>query len=201
MGDVSQRAEDEKCAEAVAPLTADFRRRLGPSELDAVSRAYEAHASLIRRYLLSRTHDAEAADDLTQEVFAQAARAAAGGHAEATSRGWLLAVARCRWVDEVRRSSVRIRAESSVPVPEWALSRPEGGDSTRATGQDLADALRALPRSDQLIMVGRLLDGREYSEIADELHTTPSACKMRFVRARRRLQIALEEAGFGTGST
>jgi len=163
------------------------------SSAQLVARAYREHGYAIFRYLLARTKSVERAQDLTQDVFTAAM--AAAPRLAAVDRPllpWLYGVARHRYADEVRRRSAD---HMLVPLDlAAAVSAPEP-----AYGSDVVDllhrALCSLPPAQRRICALRLLNGRSFAEIHEELATSEPACRMQFVRGLRRLREALEQAG------
>ena len=154
---------------------------------------YREHAPAIFQYLLARTHDPDRAEDLTQEVFLAALAAAKRLQAdERPLRPWLHAVARHRYVEDLREwiaegRLLPLEAADSVGAPEHDL------DSSAAVV--LRHALLSLPPAQRRICAMRLFEGRSFAEIHEELAASEPACRMQFVRGRRSLQKALEDAG------
>lgn len=154
--------------------------------------AFRRHYGEVYRYVLRRTGNPGDAEELTQEVFADAA--AAEERLERDSRPllpWLLAVAHRRWVDELRR-----RRRQRTALGALAVS------SERSTSEsELAGALRAalgrLPHEQQEAVVQRLWRGRSFGEIASELGVSEGAVKMRFRRGMELLRSALSDEGYG----
>jgi RNA polymerase sigma factor (sigma-70 family) len=172
----------------------DFLNRLSDAELlertarepKAFAAFYRRHERLILRFLMARCRDAELTADLAAETFASALEAAARFDPVRSPGGtsavpWLLAIARNTLLTSVRRGVVaegarrRLGAEPLV-LDDDALARVE----LRA-GSDLplADLLAGLPDDLRDAVVARVLEEREYDEIAAQL-----GCSMQVVRKR-----------------
>jgi RNA polymerase sigma-70 factor, ECF subfamily len=154
--------------------------------------AFRRHYNEVFRYLLRRTADAGEAEELTQQVFADAA--AAERRLERDDRpvlGWLLVVAQRRWVDERRRRGRERRALETV--------KPEQGE-TEPAGPELAAVLRrgvaALPEEQREVVVLRLWRGESFREIAVAAGCSEAAVKMRFRRGLESLQELLRAEGY-----
>lgn len=150
--------------------------------MNVAERAFRRHYDQVYRYLRWRTHDHHRAEELAQQVFADAAESLqeTGG----PELAWLYTVAKRRFADEARRNA-RI---APVPAPE----APEYGPGI---GNALATALAGLPEGQRQVVVLKLLRGLRFAEIGEKLELTEAAAKMRFVRALEFLQTELEREG------
>ena len=145
----------------------------------------------IYRYVRRRSFSATDAEDVTQEVFADAARALGNlDPGDAPPLAWLYTVAERRLIDRARRSSRRrevlgdARLEAVAdPVPDY--------------GPEVAGALRAavarLPRQQGEVVAMKLVQGLSFAEIAAALEAGEGACRMRFLRGLEQLRTFLEE--------
>ena len=146
-------------------------------------RAFRRHYGQVYRYVRRRTGDHHRAEELTQQVFADAA--ASLRETGQPQLAWLYTVAKRRFADEARKRNAQI---SPVPAPE-----------TREYVPDLAAALRTalgrLPEGQREVIVLKLLRGARFAEIGETLGLTEAAAKMRFVRALEALRAELEGEG------
>ena len=144
--------------------------------------AFRRHYDQVYRYLRWRTHDHHRAEELTQQVFADAAESLreTGG----PELAWLYTVAKRRFADEARRSA-------RVAPAARAESSDYGVDVAAA----LQRALQSLPGGQRQVVVLKLLRGARFAEIGTKLGLTEAAAKMRFVRALEALRTELEREG------
>jgi RNA polymerase sigma-70 factor (ECF subfamily) len=176
----------------LAPLGVDVvpPRRSDDSQLD-LGDAFREHRRAIFLYLLRRTGDADRAEDLTQEVFAEAVAALPRLFVDRKPLlPWLYTVARRRAIDAARRDRL---------VPCGSLEDVSADVAERAPGADLGvvvEAVRTLPATQRAVVLMRLFEGRSFAEIGIALDAAESACRMRFSRAMRALRRSLEQAGF-----
>ena len=154
--------------------------------------AFRRHHAQIYRYLRRRTGDPDRAEDLAQEVFADAAAALSRGDWQPESMiAWLYTIAQRRFADEARR-----RRHSVLGVPfDDVLDELPAPDY----GPDLAHALREAisrlaPNQRQIISM-KLLRGFSFSDIANAIQVSEPAAKMRFQRALTVLRADLEQQG------
>ena len=132
-------------------------------------------------------------EDLAQDVFAQAFAHLGGYRAEAAPRTWLLAIARNRCIDQLRRSDREpwrdaddgLEADhlaDDAPLPPELLLR-------RA---DVDDALRDLEENERALIVLRFRHGLEYPELASVFGLREGTVRMRLSRALGKMRSRLE---------
>jgi RNA polymerase sigma-70 factor, ECF subfamily len=154
-----------------------------------LARRYREVYRFVRRQTVS-TRDAE---DLTQDVFAEAARSLGPLTVEAPpTLAWLYTVARRRLIDATRRDRRRAGriAETGLELVPTAPSE-YGPTVARA----LIEAIAALPDGQREVVVRKVLQGQSFAEIADELNATEAACKMRFARGLDAVRVELGRLG------
>jgi RNA polymerase sigma factor (sigma-70 family) len=152
-------------------------------DVSVAESAFRRHYDQVYRYLRWRTHDHHRAEELTQEVFADAAASLreTGG----PQLAWLYTVAKRRFADEARKRGAEI---SPVAAPETTEYGPAVASALRA-------ALDRLPAGQRQVVVMKLLRGARFAEIGESLGVTEAAAKMRFARALEALRAELEESG------
>ena len=154
---------------------------------ELAERAFRRHYGQVYRFVRRRTGDHHRAEELTQQVFADAA--ASLGESSSPALAWLYTVARRRFADEVRRNVLETNlAITAAPSAE-----------TREYGPDLAVtlsvALARLPEGQRQVAVLKLVRGLRFAEIGHLLGVSEAAAKMRFVRALEVLRAELELEG------
>lgn len=149
------------------------------------------HYRKVFRFVRRRVGSAEDAEDVTQEVFANAAAALGGNAPESPTLAWLYTVARRRIVDQLRRPD-RSRAVSLELVGETAAADHAYGE---AIGRALDAALATMPEGQRRVVAGRLLQGRSFAELGRELGASEEACRMRFMRGLQHLREEFEKEG------
>jgi RNA polymerase sigma-70 factor (ECF subfamily) len=157
----------------------------------SLAAAFAEYQSHIYRFLLRRTGNHHDAEELTQRVFADAAETLGGRAAPPRSMlPWLYTVAERRFIDENRRRESARRGISSLELPP-APNQLYGREVAAA----LREAIRALPEGQQIVVVRKVLQGRSFVDIAQELGITVDACKMRLSRAVARIRVEFETQG------
>jgi RNA polymerase sigma-70 factor (ECF subfamily) len=169
---------------------ADPRRKEVSAGDDVAALAFEQFGGRVYRFLLRRSRNHHDAEDLTQRVFLEVTEALRQTDVEPTSMlAWLFTVARRRFVDEIRR---RARADQ---ILELVTDASPDHDYGRELGESLRAAIRRLPKEQQLVLVMKVIQGRSYSEIDEELGITVEACRMRLSRAAAAVRSDLEQEG------
>ncbi len=158
-----------------------------PHHAESVRAQYREILHFVRRRVVSPAD----AEDLTQEVFANAAAALArSANTAPTTLGWLYTVARRRLIDETRR-----RRAETVPLEllrDMAAREDEYGG---LVAQTFDRALAGLPDAQRRVVLMRLLEGKGFAEIGRQLGATEEACRMRFMRGLERLRSEFEKEG------
>jgi RNA polymerase sigma-70 factor, ECF subfamily len=154
--------------------------------------AFRRHRAEIYRYLRRRTKNSDQAEELTQQVFADAALTLSRMDAGPGSLlGLLYTIARRRFADEARRIA---QYGDRVPLADVAddLPAPE-------YGSELAYALRVaiaqLPGEQQRVVFLKLIEGCSFSEVGSLIGVSEAAAKMRFQRGLAALRRGLERQG------
>jgi RNA polymerase sigma-70 factor (ECF subfamily) len=152
--------------------------------------AFRRHHAQIYRYLHRKTGDPHRAEDLAQEVFADATVALSrDGFRPDSMSAWLYTIAQRRFVDDLRRRPA-VRALSEEALDE--LAAPGREDEV---GGVLGEAIDNLPARQRQLIAMKLLRGCTFAEIATALGVSEAAAKMRFQRALRALRAELEQRG------
>ena len=147
---------------------------------DAFTALYREHAPALLAWLYRRTRDAETAADLCAETFAAALASsdrydAARGPAVA----WLYGIARNQLGSAARRGRVEDRARRKLGMAPIELS-DLAVERIEALAAD--ERLAALPADQRDAVRARVLDDREYSDIAASLRTSESVIRKRVSR-------------------
>ena len=143
---------------------------------------FAEHRQGVYRYLTRMVGRAEAAHDLTQEVFLRATRAGVPETTDIGRRAWVFRIARNLALNHLRDGQRR-------PVP---VALVEGGTAaTQEVRFAVRQALAALPDADRDVFLLRESVGLSYEEIAATIDTTPAAVRSRLYRVRMTLRETL----------
>lgn len=168
------------------------RRRDG----EAFGAFFRRHRGVVLAYLAARTPNREVAADLLAETFAAALVAVRDQERELPAEPlvWLLVIARNKLVDSLRHGRVEQDARdrlslAPLTIDDRDLERVEELIDTT----DLVTTLAQQLPPDQLqALRARVIDERDYSEIAADLRCSQAVIRKRVSRALRTLRAALE---------
>jgi len=157
-----------------------------------IAAAWESHEGELRGYLRHRLADADAADDLLQDVFVKAMRQGQGFCNLDNPRAWLFQVARNALVDRVRTA----HPTDALPADLEELASPEQeplAPIDALTGC-MERVLGELPGQDAEILRACDLGSQTQRDFAQSHGLSLPAVKSRLLRARQRLRDRLTSA-------
>lgn len=167
-------------------------------DLTAFTDIYRRYRDRLYGFICRMTSEPAVAEDLTHDVFlALIEHPERYDPAKGRLFTLLCAIARCRFIDEIRRNGVRTEWDGCSD--ESALSRPFEESTTTPFDQVLAgeleelvaNAVRGLPPLQRETLLLREYEGLSYDEIAVVVNSTPEVVKARLYRARRLLAAQL----------
>ncbi len=178
---------------------AELLKRTAAGEREAFDELVGRHQAAVFRFARAATDGAAAAEDVLQETFLAAWRAAAAFQRRSAVRTWLLTIARNQaWHHRERAGRIPV---DDVPLPElgvaagWGDPGPEEGALRSQRRDRLARALSALAPDEREILVLRELEELTGEETAAALGIGLAAMKSRLHRARLRLAAELRRDG------
>lgn len=176
---------------------ADLLRAVAACDREAFATFYRRHLAAVVGFLARETRDPEAAADLTAEVFAAVALAAhryRPSHPVATP--WLIGIARNTLGASRRRGRVELRARRRLGYQPVELF-DDDLERVNALVDDERGHVRglvaALPADEREAVQRRVIDEREYAEIAADLECSEMVVRKRVSRGLARLRQQLRE--------
>ena len=168
---------------------------LDPIELERFERTLLPHmraAYNLARWLTRTDQDAE---DVVQEAYLRAVRFF-GGFRGGDAKAWLLTIVRNTshsvW-QRGRGAGATVPLDEDTPEVEDAALGPEDLLLQKASGQEVREALDALPVEFREVVVLRELEGLSYKEMAEVTQLPIGTVMSRLARARARLRRGLQE--------
>jgi RNA polymerase sigma-70 factor (ECF subfamily) len=164
---------------------------------EAFGAFYDRFEAGMLAFFWRATGRADLAADLAAEAFAQALASARSFKPErGTARAWLFGIARHQLADTWERGRVEDRARRRLGLEPLALSdealeRIEELGS--GGGQDALGLLAELPPDQRTAVQGRVLDERDYRELARTLACSESVVRQRVSRGLRSLRERMEQ--------
>lgn len=163
-----------------------------------VHAAYAAHGPELYRFLLRGLGDPGAAQDVVQETFLRAWRAADRFDPELASlRVWLFAIARNAMIDHARAAGVRPWQSNLVDPPTAEAVSGAVADPTEQLlrGWVVEEALQRISEDHRAAIVQTHLLERPYAEVATELAIPVGTLRSRVFYGLKALRVAMDEMG------
>lgn len=162
------------------------------SEPEAFTVFYQRHVDVVLVYLRRRTPSPEAAADLMAETFA-AALLALHTTIEAEEievpAAWLLGIARNKLFESYRRGRIEAAARERLGLEPLVLDDSDLALVEELSEIDVVKQLADLLPADQLeALRARVIDERDYEDIARELECSEAVVRKRVSRALRTLR-------------
>lgn len=164
---------------------------------DAFAMFYERHIALVLALFRRRTGSAELAGDLAGETFAAALlscrRFRPGGP---SARSWLLGIAQNKLRESARRHRVETTARARLGIPplEFCDEDLERIEQLCGEASNALVLLDQLPPAQRDAVRGRVIDERQYRELAQQLSCSELLVRQNVSRGLRRLRNGLKEA-------
>jgi RNA polymerase sigma-70 factor (ECF subfamily) len=168
-------------------------------DAEAFAAFYERHRLAVFRYARWRLPSADAAADLTAEVFAAALEASGRFRpGEAPARAWLFGIANNKLVDFRRRGVIADKARRRLGIErlvfdDQELERVEALVDLERLRGSLEVLVADLPAGERAAVLARVVGEAPYAEIAAELGTSEPAVRQRVARGLRRLEAGLRK--------
>ena len=167
-------------------------------DADAFAEFYRRHLALVVGFCSRATGDREAAADLTGEVFAAALASCGRYRAEhATAAPWLIGIAHNKLRESQRRGRVQDAVRRRLQMRPLGLhdddlDRVEALASSARSA--VLEAVEALPANEREAVRARIIEQREYREVAADLRCSESVVRQRVSRGLSRVRSQMSES-------
>jgi RNA polymerase sigma factor (sigma-70 family) len=161
-------------------------RRGNQAAYETLVQRYQARLLSFCRHMLGSREDAE---DVLQEVFANAFNAIIGDDRAINVRPWLYRIARNRCLNHLRKIQPIGVDTLDDRVADHGISAADTAHR-REEFRELLGDVKALPETQRTALLLREIDALSYDQIAEAMDTTVPSVKSLLVRAR----VALAEA-------
>jgi RNA polymerase sigma factor (sigma-70 family) len=159
---------------------------------------YRRHLPTVVGFLLRETGDREATADLTAEVFAAIFLVARRfrPRAAGSARPWVLGIARNKLLESRRRGRVEDRARRRLAFEPEVLDDDDLArvdELAAAPEHGLLELVEQLPKGQRDAVRSRVLEDREYGEIARDLNCSELVARQRVSRGLSKLRDRMTE--------
>lgn len=175
-------------------------QQIAGGDRDAFEKLYKAYAARLFRYLFSMLSDANAAEELANDVMVAAWKGAAQFRGQSKPSTWLFGIAHHKALNELRRRQpqvVDIEEASEVASP---AEDPDTAITRHSLEQTVRGALQTLTPEHREVMELTFYQGLSYQEIAEIMQCPVNTVKTRMFYAKKKLQEALEKEGIIGGA-
>ena len=164
-------------------------RRARSGDRDAFDALVRIHFKPVYALLHRMIASHEDAEDLAQECFVRAWRALPHYRAESTFSTWLARIALNLGQDHRRAGAGTAGRAPMVTDSEHPAPGPSPAEALTLfeLAREVARALERLPARLRAAIVLRVVEGREYDEVAEITGVKPSTARMHVMQARRLL--------------
>lgn len=174
----------------------------------ALGNSQEAFAEFVRHHVdavysaaLRRVGgDTHLAEDVTQQVFAAAARKSQALSRHPVLSAWLHQATRNEAANSVRAERRRKAREQEAVAMEQNSPEPVHDTEWSQVAPALDEAIDRLAASDRAAIVLRFFERRSFPEMAAELSISQDAARMRVERALERLRARLSQSGIASSA-
>ncbi len=153
---------------------------------------YRRHCEAVLAFHGARAREPELAADLTAETFAAALVAVRDRSRELPEKpvAWLFTIAHRKFVDSWRRGRVEHEARQRLCFERMEITDEavERIDAIVGGTDVLAHLAEHLPAEQLSALQARIIDERDYSDIARELECSPALVRVRVSRALKTLR-------------
>ncbi len=170
----------------------------------AAAKSQDAFAELVRRHVdlvysaaLRQVRSPQLAEEISQSVFTDLARAADKLKPDTILTAWLYQVARRTAIDVIRRESRR-QARERLAVEMAAMNT--SSDWTHIEPL-LDDAMETLDEPDRAAILLRFFENKSLREVGQSLGTSDDAAQKRVSRAVERLREFFSKRGIAIGAS
>ena len=182
-------------AAAPDPEEDDIRlvERVAAGDADALAELYERHGQVIFSQVVFVVGDHALAEEVLQDTMLAVWRQAGAFRGEARVRSWMIAIARRRARDRLRRGRLwQVEDKPLVNEPSPSAG-PELVALERAEVAEVVAAIKMLGRSHREVFGLVFAAGLTMAEVADILHIPIGTAKSRLSAARTALCRTLDE--------
>ncbi|NPV90255.1 MAG: sigma-70 family RNA polymerase sigma factor [Firmicutes bacterium] len=152
---------------------------------DRIEEIYQEHARSVYRFLLSLSHDADTAEELTQETFYRAVYSIGKYDGSCKISVWLCQIAKHAWYQELRRRNRHAAQELTEDIPD--SSTLEQSILLTSDKLSLYKAIHVLSEPMREVVHMRLSGEFSFSEIGEVLGKSENWARTTFYRAKQKI--------------
>lgn len=152
--------------------------------MDAMEQIYLDHAKTVYGFLLSRTHDADLAEELTQETFFQAVKGIDKFEGNCNISTWLCAIAKNLWREYLRKQEKQKTLQETEGVPPPIT---EDGTSPEWDDLEVLKVVHQLSDPMREVMYLRLISNLTFGQIGEILGKSENWARVTYYRGKEKI--------------
>ncbi len=158
-----------------------------------VKEVYEENVKAVYKYLFCLTHNADLAEELTQETFYQAAKGIGKFRGECKVSVWLCQIAKRLWYKELERRKYKEVPMAEITEGTGAFADIENAYLLNIEKVELFRMMHNLDAVTREVMYLRLTGELSFSEIGSIMGKTENWARVTFYRGKQKLVKGREE--------
>lgn len=159
--------------------------------MQSMDEIYQEYAKTVYRFLLSRTHSEDLAEELTQETFCQAIRTSGRYDGSSKVSTWLLGIAKNVLFTYQRKHP----QHEDIEDQEIPTESAEDAAIRSVERVELLRKLHGLREPQREVVYLRVYGGLSFREIGDVFSKTENWARVTFYRAKEELRKELSDEG------
>ncbi len=149
---------------------------------------YQAYAQTVYKYLLTRTHDKDLAEELTQETFYQAIRSIERFDGSCQISTWLCAIAKNQWLTYQRKHPKFETMEDHLQDQKLMVASAENEILSFSSRVELMKKLHVCPEPFREVLYLRIFGNLSFREIGEIMEKTENWARVTFYRGKEKLR-------------
>lgn len=161
--------------------------------MQSMDEIYQAYAKTVYKYLLTRTHDGDLAEELTQETFYQAIRSIHRFDGSCQISTWLCAIAKNLWLAYQRKYPPTDMLENGMDDAKLATVSAEQEALETESRVRLMKKLHVCPEPFREVLYLRIFGNLSFREIGEIMGKTENWARVTFYRGKEKLRKEMTE--------
>lgn len=186
----------EQRNDQVSPQTLDADtirlQRVASGDMAAMREIYLSHSEAVQRFVRQRVHDEFAAADIVQDTMLIVWRRAAKFEQRSSVRSWILAIARNKAIDFIRKDARTILSEPDTETPDDSPN-PEAVIEATQRSEHVRHCVGRLSERHRLIVHLAFFEELSYPDIAQIEGIAEGTVKTRIFHAKKLLMRCLSQ--------
>lgn len=153
--------------------------------MQSMDEIYQTYARTVYKYLLSKIHNEDIAEELTQETFYQAVKSVDRFDGKCKLSTWLCAIAKNQLLVYQRKHPIEEAIEDNIELPGTSVEAEVFSEARRV---ELMKKLHMCPEPFREILYLRIFGSLSFKEIGEIMGKTENWARVNFYRAKERLK-------------